>query len=142
MAKNPTPTGPAASTVAWNVQRRRAELRITAAELVQRLADLGREVHRSWVSEVENGRRRVDVDDLVQLAAALDVSPATLLMPASVMSEEGVDTPVGRKDARDYWEFLTAARSVSSTWENDGEGAEMELAKETFLAGARPRWVR
>lgn len=142
MAKNPTPTGPAASTVAWNVQRRRAELRITAAELVQRLADLGREVHRSWVSEVENGRRRVDVDDLVQLSAALDVSPATLLMPVTVMSEEVIETPAGKKDARDYWEFLVAQRSASSTWQDDGEGAEADLERETFLAGARPRWVR
>ncbi|BDD80713.1 hypothetical protein TPB0596_04760 [Tsukamurella pulmonis] len=140
MARTATPPGPASQAVAWNVQRRRAELRITAADLVQRLADLGREVHRSWVSEVETGRRRVDTDDLVQLAAALGVSPATLLMPQSLVAEDVVETPIGQRDARDYWEFLTTQRSAASTW-IEAETAETRLDREHFLAAARPRWV-
>lgn len=35
----------------------------------------------SGISSMENGQRRVDVDDLVAFAAALDVSPVSLLMP-------------------------------------------------------------
>lgn len=36
----------------------------------------------SGISKIENGERKVDVDDLVALAVALDVSPVALLLPA------------------------------------------------------------
>ena len=38
-------------------------------------------MHLSQLSKLERGDRRVDVDDLVALAAVLNVTPAQLLMP-------------------------------------------------------------
>ena len=44
-------------------------------------AKFGRPLAHSAVDQIEKGTRRVDVDDLIALAAALGVSPTTLLMP-------------------------------------------------------------
>lgn len=71
----------AARTVALNVSRFRALRRLTLAELTARLDALGHKLSRSSVSEIENLRRRVTVDDLLALSIALDVSPVALLMP-------------------------------------------------------------
>jgi len=51
------------------------------AQLSARLAELGRPILPNGISRIEQGERRVDVDDLVALALALDVSPNALLMP-------------------------------------------------------------
>ncbi|MDO3110423.1 hypothetical protein [Mycobacteroides abscessus] len=128
--------GPVARTLAWNVQRVRAETQQSHADLRQRLEELGHPVHRSWVSEVENCRRRVDVDDLVVLAAALRVSPATLLMPMSLVADDLVrQTPIGAHEARDYWEFLVAERPAF-TRGDDPSDDDATL----FRALSRPRW--
>ena len=52
------------------------------AELSRRLAELGREIPSLGLRRIEAGERRVDVDDLVALALALDVAPVALLFPS------------------------------------------------------------
>src|SRR6478752_7585543 len=78
------------------VRRRLREVResqgLTLARVQQRLRDLGREYMTSTLSQIENGGRRVDVDDLVALAAALGVAPVTLLMPTTHEADEFVTT--------------------------------------------------
>lgn len=56
---------------------------MTLRDLSERLAET-RPMGHSTLSEIENGARRVDVDDLVALATALDVTPYQLL---------GIDLP-------------------------------------------------
>lgn len=68
--------------VKQNVRRLREERRHTVRSLSARLGELGRPILPSGITKIEDGSRRVDVGDLVALARALDVSPATLLMPA------------------------------------------------------------
>lgn len=45
------------------------------------MTEIGRPVAATAITKIEAGDRRVDVDDLVALAIALDVSPVTLLLP-------------------------------------------------------------
>ncbi len=49
-------------------------------ELSARLTKLGRPILPSGITKLEQGKRRVDVDDLVALAAALRVTPTRLLL--------------------------------------------------------------
>lgn len=64
--------------VAKEVARLRG--RTTVRELSARLAKLGRPILPSGITKIEQGSRRVDVDDLVALAAALKVTPTRLLL--------------------------------------------------------------
>jgi len=75
--------GPTAERVAANVKALRTERRMTLDELGAALARVGRPMQRSGLSKIETGDRRVDVDDLVALALALDVTPNRLLLPAA-----------------------------------------------------------
>lgn len=47
----------------------------------KRMTDAGRKIAPSGISKIENGDRRVDVDDLTALAYVLSTTPATLLTP-------------------------------------------------------------
>jgi transcriptional regulator with XRE-family HTH domain len=54
--------------------------RTTVRELSARLTKLGRPILPSGITKIEQGTRRVDVDDLVALAVALKVTPTRLLL--------------------------------------------------------------
>lgn len=71
--------GPVGHTVRGQVAKIRADKHLLLRDLVDRLADYGRPMGYSTISEIEHGRRRVDVDDLVALATVLGVSPLELL---------------------------------------------------------------
>ncbi len=62
-----------------NVHSRRVDLGISARELAERLTRIGRRFTLSGVQKVERAERRVDVDDLLALADALETSPTALL---------------------------------------------------------------
>jgi transcriptional regulator with XRE-family HTH domain len=68
------------------IRRRRAW---SQADLADELANLGADtLNRTAISKVENGTRRVTVEELLLLAAALNVTPVHLLVPYQP------DTPV------------------------------------------------
>jgi transcriptional regulator with XRE-family HTH domain len=73
--------GPIGQIVRQQVARWRGAMSITGQELSDRIGNDVRPLGRSAISEIERGDRRVDVDDLIALAAGLRVSPAQLLMP-------------------------------------------------------------
>lgn len=73
--------------------------RTTVRELSARLAKLGRPILPSGITKIEQGTRRVDVDDLVALAAVLKVTPTRLLL-GPPPSAEG-DDPAHE----DVWEW-------------------------------------
>ncbi|MET8766304.1 helix-turn-helix transcriptional regulator [Streptomyces sp. NPDC004658] len=79
--KNPLgPTGE-------HLRRRIAQLRelrgMTKKQLSDRVGELGRPIPPLGISRVEAGTRRVDTDDLVALASALQVSVPQLLGPST-----------------------------------------------------------
>ncbi|HEX5289805.1 MAG TPA: helix-turn-helix transcriptional regulator [Streptosporangiaceae bacterium] len=88
-----------------NLLRLRRQRGLTAAELSRRLASLGQPIIETGIIKIEKGDRRVDVDDLVALAAALDVSPSELLLPE--------------------WKYGTAASTVAVTSHQDASVREM-----------------
>jgi 8-oxo-dGTP pyrophosphatase MutT (NUDIX family)/transcriptional regulator with XRE-family HTH domain len=75
------PLGPVGGYVIQNLENLRTERRLTYRQLADRLEQLGRPIPTLGLSRIEKGNRRVDVDDLVALAVALEVSPGTLLLP-------------------------------------------------------------
>ena len=63
------------------------------------------------LSQIENGARRVDVDDLMILSVALNVSPIVLLTDRTASSSETVTaTGLGELEVRDLWDWLRAER--------------------------------
>lgn len=65
--------------VAANIKRLRGSMQYK--ELSERLATVGRSMTPVAIRDAENGKRRVDVDDLMAFAIVFGVSPLTLLMP-------------------------------------------------------------
>jgi len=90
MAGKKSDLGPTGNHVKDNVQRLRGDL--SFAELSRRLSDIGREIPPLGLRRIESGDRRVDADDLVALAVALNVSPVSLLMPRTEDADEQVET--------------------------------------------------
>lgn len=131
MGTNPTQRGPTAETVSANVARLRSDANLGLRALAKRMGDAGRPLTHSAVDQIEKGARRVDVDDLMALAVALDVSPVTLLMPVTKDASNAVDA-TGQSDAlaaSALWDWLTAAGPLPG-------GHAM-----TFLAKALPHWL-
>jgi transcriptional regulator with XRE-family HTH domain len=65
------------------VKARRTALKMTAQQLAERSKELGYPVTRVAISKIESNSRagKVDVAELMALAAALDVPPVALLFP-------------------------------------------------------------
>ena len=73
--------------VAANLRRLREEQHLSLHDLSVRLAALGRPILPSGLSKIEQGTRRVDVDDLVALADALRTVPSRLLRGRELPSD-------------------------------------------------------
>ena len=135
MAKKPVRAGLPTQTVAANLKRLRNQRKLSVRALSARTygflrprfvagpppADEPFGIPPNGISEIENGLRRVDVDDLIALAVALDVSPAVLLMPTpdpemSDRNGEGVVylDPGDPLDTRQVWNWLTAKDSLTT----------------------------
>lgn len=106
-------------TVMYNLPRYRGLRRMTLTDVADKLEELGRPMSVPTLSGIENGRRRIDVDDLVYLALALDVSPAALMMPpaddpdtdmAGAPCPDDYPTP----EAVDWWSWLTSCHPLWS----------------------------
>ena len=82
-ASRHTPIGEAGRNVIANVERLREARHLSLRGLSGRLGDLGHPMLPSAVHALVQGKRKVNADDLVALAAALEVSPGTLLAPPS-----------------------------------------------------------
>jgi transcriptional regulator with XRE-family HTH domain len=54
---------------------------LSTKELASSLAEHGKQIWATAITRVEHGQRRVDVDDLVAIAAALGVTVTQLLEP-------------------------------------------------------------
>lgn len=80
-----------AGRVAANVRQLRERRGLTLDELSQRLGEIGRPILKSGLSKLETGQRRVDVDDLLALAIALETSPNRLLLGEDVEKDDSVN---------------------------------------------------
>jgi transcriptional regulator with XRE-family HTH domain len=72
--------GETGRVVARNIRTIRKARNLAYTELSARLHELDREIPTWGLRKIESGGRRVDTDDLVALALALNVSPLALLL--------------------------------------------------------------
>lgn len=160
MGRKAIELGPTAETVARNVKRFRTALRgWTLAELSERMTAVGRPMTGNTLSAIETLTRRIDVDDLIALAAALEVSPAVMLMPhvtpddtpdpddPSLMQEKGIvtsaepepaDGEVRSVTAGNYWLWLTADSPLDAPMLMDERD---EFAIESWRRDIVPQWA-
>jgi transcriptional regulator with XRE-family HTH domain len=115
MATNEVLSGPTSKRVSENVERLRKDRGLSQAQLAQRLVEVGRPMRDTAVSKIERGTRRVDADDLVALALALNVSPLTILLPPAAG-----DAPVELTDTYQIGEWAAwqwgAGERTASDW--------------------------
>lgn len=111
--------GATAETVSANVKRLREGQNLGYAELSRRLKAIGRSIPELGLRRIEEGERRVDADDLMALAGALDVSPITLLMPPTTDADTTCATVVGAIPARQLWRWLAAETPLTSNTPSD-----------------------
>lgn len=131
MAGKKSDLGPSGIAVMTNVTRLRGD--VSYAELARRLEKLGRPIPPLGLRRIESGDRRVDADDLVALAVALGVSPATLLMPPADNAADQVDlTGVGTTTARDAWDWLTTDKPLR---------ADTRRQAVEWLLATQPAWM-
>ncbi|MBN7388523.1 putative DNA binding protein [Mycobacteroides abscessus subsp. abscessus] len=89
MGRKAIELGPTGRTVAMNIGLFRSKRGWKLAQLSERMTAVGRPMTGNTLSAIENLDRRTDVDDLVAIAAALGISPASLLMPPTEDDEDG-----------------------------------------------------
>ena len=131
--------GPTAARVATNVRALREARRLELTHLSERLERLGQPIGVPALSRLETGKRRVDVDDLVALALALDVSPARLLLPPPGRDQRAVTTTPGTTardaevqltpgqshTARDAWGWATGDETPRDLWGPHGDDEQL-----------------
>lgn len=132
MADKRNPPGPISEAVRANIQQRRETKNLGYAKLARKLEEIGQPIPELGLRRIEEGNRRVDPDELVALAMALETSPSTLLMP--VVNESTEMVPVTGKikfPAVKLWWYL----------QNDPNGASvLELSRVGFIANTQQQW--
>lgn len=96
---------------------------MTTTGLAEALKELGQPVPASGITRVEKGDRRVDVDDLIALSIALNVSPLTLLLPPSAGDDPVKLTESLSISSRNAWAWAEGHRPATD-WE-PGEGVNL-----------------
>jgi transcriptional regulator with XRE-family HTH domain len=134
------PLGPTGEVVRANVTRLRAFRRLGYTELSERLKDLDKRISPLGLRRIENGARRIDVDDLFALAVALGVSPATLLITNADDGDERVAvTGVTEEcDAERLWKWMQIEESIDP----DVERLDPDMERLEFRLAALPTWKR
>jgi transcriptional regulator with XRE-family HTH domain len=130
-------------TVAGEVRRYRREHGLSAQQLADRCANLGVDVSRATIADLENGRRAaISVAELLALAAALEVAPVLLVFPLG--RQETVEALPGRDVPT--WEAAMwfcgdgDLRLSTAGWEvlwNDGGVAPLFLEHQRLAADLR-----
>ncbi|MFK0401043.1 helix-turn-helix domain-containing protein [Microbacterium sp. NPDC090225] len=115
-------------TVAENIARIRKSQQLSLQDVEDKLTALGRRISFSGLSKIERGQKRVDVDDLMSIAIALDVTPNALLLPLA-----DPDTTVEVSGAKGslglFWEWASAERTPFGR------------DQRSFLARSLPHWM-
>jgi transcriptional regulator with XRE-family HTH domain len=107
------PLGPIGDQVCRNVERLRTARGMTKKDLSDATGRVGRAIPPLGISRIEAGERRVDSDDLIALALALNVSPLTILLPPSASSQPTALTTDQQIAEWAAWSWATGERTAS-----------------------------
>lgn len=121
MASNAVVAGPTAKRVAANIERVRKARQLKQKDVSDALGAIGRPTLATVVSKIERGERRIDVDDVVALALALNVSPLTLLMPDEASGQPVKLTEGFEVDRLTAWGWALG-RGPAADWSPDRVG--------------------
>lgn len=114
----PIKLGIAGENAARNIRLYRQDHNLSYAELSRRLAKHHRDIAPDALSQIEDGKRRVDVDDLYALSLVFDVSPLWFLLPHHVRVIED-DRPLPQISAGTEAVFNIGAHTQEES--NDGD---------------------
>lgn len=125
----PLDLGPTSIAFADNLAKIRSDKRITYKELSERLSKLNVSIPPLGLRRIEGYARRVNVDDAMALAVALEVSPSKLLL--------GEEPPTGVSDDVIYSEVIAWYRgetkldpvSLQTYWARYRNRHEQEVIK-------------
>lgn len=148
--------GHVGAVVADNIQRLREEKNLSRPDLARRINELHQEdqhAGKGWelspskinalaITRIENGERRVDVDDLVLFAAALNVTVPILLMPHIPAADEHASWivgPTGDRTLSWYWNWLVGKVPIVVP-DGDEDCPELRRALLRFMADTLPPW--
>lgn len=111
--------GPTGSRLAENVKMLRERLPLTTEQLAERVTGLGRPVRANTITKIEKGQRRVDIDDAMALAIALEVNLTTLVLPYTTKGTVQL-TETTTIDAADAWNWADGRRPLRVPEGDDG----------------------
>ncbi|AXO25203.1 MULTISPECIES: helix-turn-helix domain-containing protein [Mycobacterium avium complex (MAC)] len=122
--------------VAENITRIRTARGLNYTELSKNLMRLHRDITPLAVRRIEEGQRRVDVDDLMAIAAALNVSPAALLMPRATRTDELVQTTAMAEPAtaERVWDWVAGEQPLVPYGDLSGNDQWVEFAHASWPA--------
>jgi transcriptional regulator with XRE-family HTH domain len=155
MAIRPVEIGPTGKTVAERIKDLRKQRQMQQSDLARRMTELGRPMAASAISKIETGERRVDVDDLMAFAVALDTPPHRLLMPETESPFAAVVLPGYTESAEYAWRWLLGEwpvgepRTVSIVANTQEERdrlfalrlEERDREREDFRRRSMPAWA-
>ena len=97
--------GPSSLRVAANMKRLRLARGLKLDDLAERMSELGRPILKSGLARIETGERRVDVDDLMALAIALETNTNGLLLDPESDSEpvQLTEAHTAQREAAWHW---------------------------------------
>jgi transcriptional regulator with XRE-family HTH domain len=133
MPMKSNPQGPTGARVVENIAEFRRIRGLSKAELSRRLADAGRPMSLDVLTKVEQGKRAIDVDDLVTLATVLDTTPGRLLLTGTA-GESAVElTPEHAVTGAEAWSWALGEQPLGFTNDHDGR-----VRKARFRAESKP----
>ena len=122
--------GPTSRRVRTNLSELREQRRISLRSLSLRLERLGHPLLASGLSKIETGARRADVDDLMALAVALDVSPNRLFLTGTAGDEKIELTPETVASERTAWRWGTGEAALPvDLWTDKPVSIDLDRSK-------------
>ncbi len=107
--------GAVGEAVARNLRAVRDRRDLSQQQLSALLGELGRPMLSTGIGKIEAGERRVDVDDLVALAVALNVSPTRLLLPDAYDDQPVWLTPAKQVPSWLAWSWAEGGGPLSES---------------------------
>jgi 8-oxo-dGTP diphosphatase len=113
MARRAIEIGAVGRRVAENLARLREHRHLNYTDLSGLLVRLGRTLSAETLGKIERRERRIDVDDLVAFAIALDTTPNRLLLPGNASDDELVElAPEVEVSPLDAWKWATGDEAL------------------------------
>jgi hypothetical protein len=119
--------GASARTARENLRRIRTEKDVTWTALSKMLADVGRKIPAISLRRIEDGDRRMDVDDVLALAFVLDVRPYDLLLPAQDSGRMVEATGPGKRQSDEIWSWALHGTPIGSPTEGLPAGTSIVM---------------